>query len=234
MATLDLDNGLCLVSLFEDDASRWDAVSSRNITADGSFVYAVRTTKIFCRPICKARLPRRANVSFFTNGYDAKQAGFRACKRCKPEIAGFMPEEVAVRKIRAFVQQQTEKQGDAEARLSLSQMARQTGLSKWHFHRVFKRCVGVTPTEYLRIQRQGQEAQNSLQRGETSWLDQLDVETLGQDFSFATWDDSVVGSGYATTETPSTTPDDSPWSIDEFLIWPEENGVVSSGLNTRR
>ncbi|KAM0237373.1 hypothetical protein ACHAP5_009054 [Fusarium lateritium] len=229
MATLDLDSGLSLVSLFEDDASRWDAVSSRNTTADGSFVYAVRTTKIFCRPICKARLPRRANVSFFTNGYDAKQAGFRACKRCKPEIAGFMPEEVAVRKIRAFVQQQTEKQGDAEARLSLSQMARQTGLSKWHFHRVFKRCVGVTPTEYLRIQRQGQEAQNSLQRGETSWLDQLDVETLGQDFGFVTWDDSVVGSGYAITETPSATPDDSPWSIDEFLIWPEENEVASSG-----
>lgn len=138
-----------------------------------------------------------------------------------------MPEEAAVRKIRAFVQQQTEKQGDAEARLSLSQMARQSGLSKWHFHRVFKRCVGVTPTEYLRIQRQGQEATNSLQRGETSWLDQLDVETLGQDFDFATWDDSVVGSGYATTETPSTTPDDSPWSIDEFLIWPGENEMVS-------
>jgi methylphosphotriester-DNA--protein-cysteine methyltransferase len=227
MATLDLGNGLGLVSLFEDDASRWDAVSSRNTTADGSFVYAVRTTKIFCRPICKARLPRRANVSFFTTGYDAKQAGFRACKRCKPEIAGFMPEEAAVRKIRAFVQQQTEKQGDAEARLSLSQMARQSGLSKWHFHRVFKRCVGVTPTEYLRIQRQGQEARNSLQRGETSWLDQLDVDTLGQDFDFATWDDSVVGSGYATTETPSTIPDDNPWSIDEFLIWPGENEGVS-------
>jgi methylphosphotriester-DNA--protein-cysteine methyltransferase len=227
MATLDLGNGLGLVSLFGDDSSRWDAVSSRNTTADGSFVYAVRTTKIFCRPICKARLPRRANVSFFKNGYDAKQAGFRACKRCKPEIAGFMPEEAAVRKIRAFVQQQTEKQGEAEARLSLSQMARQSGLSKWHFHRVFKRCVGVTPTEYLRIQRQGQEAKNSLQRGETSWLDQLDVETLGQDFDLATWDDSVVGSGYATTETPSTTPDDSSWSIDEFLIWPGENEAIS-------
>ncbi|KAH6959059.1 metal binding domain of Ada-domain-containing protein [Fusarium avenaceum] len=229
-AALDLGNGLGLVSLFADDSSRWDAVSSRNTTADGSFVYAVRTTKIFCRPICKARLPRRANVSFFTNGHDAKQAGFRACKRCKPEMAGFMPEEAAVQKIRAFVQQQTEKQGDEDARLSLSlsQMARQTGLSKWHFHRVFKKCVGATPTEYLRIQRRRQGAKNLLQLppGETSWLDQLDDETLGQDFGFATWDDSVVGSGYATTETPSTTPDDSPWSIDEFLIWPEENEAV--------
>ncbi|KAL4729199.1 hypothetical protein ACLX1H_003610 [Fusarium chlamydosporum] len=129
-----------IVSLFDDDISRWDAVTSRNTNADGFFVYAVRTTKIFCRPICKARLPRRANVSFFTHGHEAQQAGFRACKRCKPEVAGFMPEETAIRKIRAFVQQHAEKQDDAEVRLSLSQMARQTGLSKWHFHRMFKKC----------------------------------------------------------------------------------------------
>ncbi|KAF5668550.1 family transcriptional regulator [Fusarium heterosporum] len=224
--TLDIGNTLGLVSLFEDDGSRWDAVTSRNTTADGSFVYAVRTTKIFCRPICKARLPRRANVSFFTSGYDAQQAGFRACKRCKPEIAGFMPEEAAVQKIRAFVQQQTEEQDDAEAKLSLSlsQMAKQTGLSKWHFHRVFKKCVGVTPTEYLRIQRQGQQIQQKPPyHGETSWVEKFDVKSLDSDFGFATWDDSGIVSGYATTETPSTTLSDSPWSIDEFLIWPEEN-----------
>jgi methylphosphotriester-DNA--protein-cysteine methyltransferase len=229
--TLDFGNVLSAVSLYDNDTSRWDAVTSRNTNADGFFVYAVRTTKIFCRPICKARLPRRANVSFFTYGHEAQQAGFRACKRCKPEIAGFMPEETAVRKIRAFVQQQTEKQRDAEVRLSLSQMAGQTGLSKWHFHRVFKKCVGVTPTEYLRIQRQGQCVQNSLQTAETSWVDKLDIETLGQDLETRTWDDSVAAAlGYGTTETPSTTISDSPWSIDEFLIWPEENGMPITQL----
>ncbi|KAF4445997.1 AraC family transcriptional regulator [Fusarium austroafricanum] len=226
--TLGLGIDLSFVLPFEDDTSRWDAVASRNINADGFFVYAVRTTKIFCRPICKARLPRRANVSFFTHGYDAQKAGFRPCKRCKPELAGFMPEEAAVRKIRAFVQQQTEKQGDAEVRLSLSQMARQSGLSKWHFHRVFKKCVGLTPTEYLRKQRQGQGVQYlSETGGETSWIDKLDFETLDQDFDFnfhfATLDESVAGLGYASTETPPTTLSGSPWSIDEFLIWPEDN-----------
>ncbi|CZR36508.1 uncharacterized protein FPRO_03232 [Fusarium proliferatum ET1] len=226
--TLNFSQALSLVTLFEDEISRWDAVTSRNTHADGFFVYAVRTTKIFCRPICKARLPRRANVSFFANGYDAQKAGFRPCKRCKPEVAGFMPEETAVRKIRAFVQQQTEKQGDVEVRLSLSQMARQTGLSKWHFHRVFKKCVGVTPAEYLRKQRQGQGVPSLLENGETNWIDKLDFETLVQeDFDFASWDESVVGSGYATTETPSTTlsgsGSGSPWSIEEFLVWPEEN-----------
>ncbi|CAF3628920.1 unnamed protein product [Fusarium graminearum] len=222
--TLDLRNAVSVASLYDDDSSRWDAITSRNTNADGLFVYAVRTTKIFCRPICKARLPRRANVSFFTHGHEAQQAGFRACKRCKPEVAGFMPQETAVRKIRAFVQQQTEKQSDSQVRLSLSQMARQTGLSKWHFHRVFKKCVvGVTPTEYLRIQRQSQCVQNS---AETSWVDDgFDIETLGQDFDTGTWDDFVPDSGYPTIETPSTTISDCSWSIDEFLIWPNENEI---------
>ncbi|RGP79585.1 family transcriptional regulator [Fusarium longipes] len=223
--TLDFDNILSTVCLYDNDMSRWDAVTSRDTNADGFFVYAVRTTKIFCRPICKARLPRRANVSFFTYGHEAQQAGFRACKRCKPEVAGFMPEENAVRKIRAFVQQHEEKQTDAEVRLSLGQMARQTGLSKWHFHRVFKKWVGVTPTEYLRIQRQGQCVQNSSQIPETIWVDKLGVETLNQELETRTWDDSVAGSGYGTTETPSTTTSDNPWSIDEFLIWPQMNGI---------
>ncbi|KAF4466541.1 family transcriptional regulator [Fusarium albosuccineum] len=219
-----LGPSLSLVSLFEDDASRWQAVASRNANADGFFVYAVRTTKIFCRPICKARLPRRANVSFFASGHDAQQAGFRACKRCKPEVAGFMPEEAAVRKIRAFVQRQAEKKSDAEVRLSLSQMARQTGLSKWHFHRVFKKCVGVTPTEYLRIQRQGQHAQDSIENEQLSWLDSLDLGDLETDLDLSSWDGSIAGSGHSSTDTPPTVLSEySPWSIDDFLIWPDEN-----------
>ncbi|KAI5467582.1 metal binding domain of Ada-domain-containing protein, partial [Mariannaea sp. PMI_226] len=136
--------------------SRWQAVVSRNANADGFFVYCVKTTKIFCRPICKARLARRANVSFYATGHEAQLAGFRACKRCKPEIAGFMPEEQAVQKIRKFVRNRAISGigGDeGNMRLSLSQMAKQTGLSKWHFHRVFKTCVGLTPIEYLREQR---------------------------------------------------------------------------------
>ncbi|KAJ4329224.1 hypothetical protein N0V84_000350 [Fusarium piperis] len=211
-----------IVSLFEDDESRWQAVVSRNTNADSFFVYAVRTTKIFCRPICKARLARRANVSFFANGLDAQEAGFRACKRCKPEVAGLMPEEAAVRKIRDFMQRRVEKKDNAEARLSLSQMAKQTGLSKWHFHRVFKKCVGVTPTEYLRVQRQGQQAQESLPDGEPSWLDSLDFGSLECDFDFSSWDGSVAGSGHSTETPPTGTSGCSPFSIDDLLVWPEE------------
>ncbi|KAF4975090.1 hypothetical protein FZEAL_8091 [Fusarium zealandicum] len=220
------DSRPSLAFLFKDNASRWQAVTSRNVNADGFFVYAVRTTKIFCRPICKARLPRQANVSFFSSGCDAQAAGFRACKRCKPEVAGSMPEEAAVQKIRTFVRQQAEKKDDAEARLSLSQMARQTGLSKWHFHRVFKRCVGVTPTEFLRVQRQGQQAQVLLDKGRIGWLDGLDLGTMDTEFDLSFLDGAVLGS-----ETSSSTSrsECSPWSIDEFLIWPNEDNEKPCG-----
>lgn len=139
--------------LFTDDNDRWKAVQTRDANADGTFVYAVKTTKIYCRPICKARLARRANVCFYSTGFEAQKAGFRACKRCKPEVQGNMPEEAAVRNIKAFIERQ--RTNDQKPALSLSQMARQTGLSKWHFHRVFKKCVGVTPAQFLRDQATG-------------------------------------------------------------------------------
>lgn len=149
--------GLEFTSLFPDDETRWSAVQSRNPSADGFFVYAVRSTKIYCRPICKARLARRANVSFFTLAAEAREAGFRACKRCKPDEGCFMPEERAVKRIRGFVTQGEEGKGG-----SLGEMARRSGLSKWHFHRVFKKTVGVTPVEYMRMRRRGEAIDQSL------------------------------------------------------------------------
>jgi methylphosphotriester-DNA--protein-cysteine methyltransferase len=132
---------------FLDDDSRWAAVRDRNPEADQAFVYCVKTTKIYCRPICKARLARRSNVEFFTFGSEAVKAGYRACKRCKPELATSMPEEDAVRKIMAFIAMPTDP--DAP-RPNLDTMAKSIGLSKWHFHRVFKKVVGMTPTEYIK------------------------------------------------------------------------------------
>src|SRR4029453_17691600 len=70
-------------SLFDDDA-RWKAVKRRDHAADGAFVYSVRTTGVYCRPSCAARLPRRENVAFHQTCADAERAGFRPCKRCRP------------------------------------------------------------------------------------------------------------------------------------------------------
>nr|UWK21987.1 araC-type transcriptional regulator [Trichoderma margaretense] len=148
-----------LVSDFEDDDCRWEAVQSRNTKADGHFVYAVRSTGIYSRPTCKALFAQRSNITFFQTGAQAQGAGYRPCKRCHPEAGVFMPEEDGTSKIRAFMTKRLPAAAAAagnegtETMLSLSQMAQQTGLSKWHFHREFKKCFGVTPVEYLRIER---------------------------------------------------------------------------------
>src|SRR4051812_1206102 len=69
------------------DDQRWQAVTQRDKTADGTFYYAVRTTGVYCRPSCPSRQARRENVAFYDSGVQAEQAGFRACKRCKPNEA---------------------------------------------------------------------------------------------------------------------------------------------------
>lgn len=146
-----------LASEFVDDDSRWEAVKSRNAKADGLFVYAVRSTGVYSRPTCKARLAHRFNTAFFRTSIEAQGAGYRPCKRCHPEESAHMPEDIGVSKIRAFMRKRSfaammEKDGTITM-LSLSQMAREAGLSKWHFHREFKKCFGVTPVEYLRIEK---------------------------------------------------------------------------------
>lgn len=161
--------------LFENDDSRWQAVQDRDVNSDGLFVYAVKSTKVFCRPVCKSRHPRRCNVSFYATAQQAETAGFRACKRCKPQVEGFMPEEMAMLKIREFLQEWERKalNNEGSCQLSLSQMARQAKVSKWYFHRVFKKAVGVTPVQYLKIWRDTTQLQNQLDINGLCWLDQL-------------------------------------------------------------
>ncbi|KAL2128573.1 hypothetical protein VTI74DRAFT_9014 [Chaetomium olivicolor] len=150
---------------FLSESARWNAVKRKDTAADGVFVYGVRTTKIYCRPVCKARLARRANVVFYDTADVAERANYRPCKRCKPDLAGRMPEGKAVQRVRALVERKLPLAGAGAAASggaeghpsppvtgSLAEMARQAGLSKWHFHRVFKEVTNMTPTEYVRQQ----------------------------------------------------------------------------------
>jgi AraC family transcriptional regulator of adaptative response/methylated-DNA-[protein]-cysteine methyltransferase len=73
-----------LPSAFANDDERWEAVCRRDQAAIGAFVYSVRSTGVYCRPGCAARMPRRENVAFHASGAEARQAGFRPCKRCRP------------------------------------------------------------------------------------------------------------------------------------------------------
>ena len=127
-----------------DDNARWSAVVARNQAFDGAFVYCVKTTKIFCRPICKARLARRSNVEFYGSAAEAQTAGYRACKRCQPQLSSFTPEADKIKKACDLLRTLP----DHAPLPGLQQLAKEAGLTKHHFHRLFKRETGKTPREY--------------------------------------------------------------------------------------
>jgi AraC family transcriptional regulator of adaptative response/methylated-DNA-[protein]-cysteine methyltransferase len=124
------------------DEDRWRAVKRRDPAFDGQFLFAVRTTGIYCRPSCASRPAKRENVMFFSTGAEAEKAGYRACKRCRPDKLGAPdPQVEAVKRACAKIEQ-------AEEAPKLAELAAGAGLSPYHFHRVFKAITGVTPKAY--------------------------------------------------------------------------------------
>ena len=124
------------------DILRWQAVLRRDATADGTFYYAVRTTGVVCRPSCPSRQARRDNVLFYETYAAALQAGYRPCKRCKPDQDG-----LAERQAQA-VQYACQVIKNADTMPSLESLAQQVGMSRFHFHRLFKAHLGITPKAY--------------------------------------------------------------------------------------
>jgi AraC family transcriptional regulator of adaptative response/methylated-DNA-[protein]-cysteine methyltransferase len=129
------------------DDDRWKAVLRRDSGADGQFVFAVKTTGVYCRPSCGARRARRENVQFYRTPADAERAGFRACKRCRPDDAEFDRGHAdAVAKACATIVKADEPP-DLEA------LATAAGVSPSQFHRIFKSMTGLTPKAYAIAQR---------------------------------------------------------------------------------
>lgn len=120
---------------------RWQAVLDRNHLADGAFVYAVRSTGIYCRPSCPSRHPRRAIVAFYATPAAAEGAGFRACRRCRPQ----WPVSEEIERVRAICRR---IEADPERAPSLRDLAAAAGCSARALQRSFKRLLGVTPAEY--------------------------------------------------------------------------------------
>jgi AraC family transcriptional regulator of adaptative response/methylated-DNA-[protein]-cysteine methyltransferase len=140
------------------DGSRWQAVVERDSAHDGTFVFAVSSTGVFCRPSCPARRPRRENVRFFDHPIAAEQAGYRACLRCRPKAADANPQSALVRGMCRYIEQHIED------RLSLGLLAREFRRSPFHLQRTFKSVLGVTPKAYIDACRLRQVKQN-LQAG---------------------------------------------------------------------
>jgi len=127
---------------FGTDEQRWQAVVRRDRTADGAFYYSVRTTGVYCRPSCPARQARRENVAFHATCEGAEQAGFRPCKRCRPDELSLEQRQAAA----VLAACRTIEQAQPLPRLD--ELAQAAGMSRFHFHRVFKALTGVTPKAY--------------------------------------------------------------------------------------
>ncbi len=121
---------------------RWARVRARDKSADGEFFYSVKTTGIYCRPSCAARPARAENVAFHRSAAAAERAGFRPCKRCKPDQAPIAERQAAqIAELCRLLEQ-------SEAPPTLDVLARHVGLSSFHLHRLFKRVTGLTPRAY--------------------------------------------------------------------------------------
>ena len=134
-----------------DNPEFWNAVISRDTSRDGSFVFAVRSTGIYCRPSCPARRPRREQVSFFQVPEAAEQAGFRACRRCHPRRAHASdPRIELVRQICHAIDEHDEEPQ------TLKRLSEETGVSAHHLQRTFKGVMGITPRQYAESRRLNQ------------------------------------------------------------------------------
>ena len=126
---------------------RWASIVARDSNADGTFYYSVSTTGVYCRPSCGARLARPEHVRFHPTRKAAEQAGFRPCRRCKPDQPSLVEQHAArVTDACRLIEQ-------SEETPRLESLARQAGISPYHFHRLFKAFTGVTPKAYAAAHR---------------------------------------------------------------------------------
>jgi len=144
-----------------DEEQCWHAVLARDAQVDGTFVFAVRSTGVYCRPSCPARRPHRENVAFFRLAEEASAAGFRACRRCHPEQSHLKePQAELIEQVCRYIETHL------DAPLHLADLSQQFHLSPYHLQRTFKRIKGVTPRQFVESCRLGQ-FKARLHEGET-------------------------------------------------------------------
>ena len=136
--------------------NHWQQVMARDARQDGRFVFAVRTTGVYCRPSCPSRRPRRDSVEFFLDPREAERAGYRACLRCKPTEISAQAQYVL--RARQLID-------NADGVVTLAQLSKRVRLSPFHLQRLFKRATGLSPREYQSARRM-QQVKTELRKGE--------------------------------------------------------------------
>jgi methylphosphotriester-DNA--protein-cysteine methyltransferase len=190
---------------YTTDSARWRALATRDPNANGLFVYSVKSTSIYCRPVCPARLARRANIGFFKTTAEAEAAGFRACKRCKPNIDVQDPQDKAVAHACSLIEAALKK-SDPKT-FKLHDLAKKVGLTPRYFHKIFKDKIGVTPREYAKIVSAQQDslsatlvtsvASSDLEPFDWDTFDIADMAAFGVDAYVSPGEDFTVGAAQA-------------------------------------
>ncbi|MEO8593543.1 MAG: bifunctional DNA-binding transcriptional regulator/O6-methylguanine-DNA methyltransferase Ada [Candidatus Solibacter sp.] len=145
---------------FVTEQERWEAVQRRDPAADSHFFYSVRTTGVYCRPSCASRPARRENVAFHASCTEAERAGFRPCLRCCPAGNGVAEAHTAA------VSSACRQIERSEETPNLESLAAAAGMSRFHFHRVFRTVTGLTPKAYADARR-GERVRHHLTQKET-------------------------------------------------------------------
>ena len=170
----------------EELGSRWTAVVNRDARFDGQFVYAVKTTGIYCRVTCPSRRPQPANVVFYNTCEEAERAGFRACQRCRPRQATLARHQAAI--VAAACRKIERADGDAR----LDDLAASARMSPFHFHRVFKSVTGLTPKAYGDAHR-AKRIRNELAHGSNSVTSAIYGAGFNSNSRFYEKSNSVLG-----------------------------------------
>ena len=146
---------------YDDNDGRWQAVVTRDAGADGHFWFSVATTGVYCYPSCAARTPRREHVAFHASPAGAERAGFRACKRCRPDLPPLR------QRIAAAVGRACRAIENAQGEIGASELAAEAGLSPRQLGRHFKALTGLTPKQYA-LARRGERMRERLASGASS------------------------------------------------------------------
>ncbi|EXF75113.1 hypothetical protein CFIO01_06723 [Colletotrichum fioriniae PJ7] len=129
------------------DSARWLLVSRRDLSANSSFFYGVKSTQIFCRPTCPGRVARRGNVIFFNDLQHASQSGYRPCKRCEP-CNDDWSRDSSGRKIAHHARAMIVAAEADSLKWTVGALARKLGVASAHLHRQFKKCFLMTPKAF--------------------------------------------------------------------------------------